>query len=188
MNNNEMEKKLLEDSIKEIIGCNISFNDYDIQEELKKLLYYKFANTEKLADFLDEIEEIRENYVDDPLTIWNDNENFVKLCDKQLDILSNELESAKSKDISLIILMVSSDIILEHLQEDMPNLKKIIEIYEKMKNENISVNYIGITNAILESLDKYYIQGIEDENELFKILNEDLEIFLNNNPAFKKYR
>lgn len=183
----ELEIQSLEISLTELLNREIDFKSENIKGILKIAIYEKFLTTEKLQNAMDDIINLQNLCVKELLTTDNNSSIICNLCNAQKTIINAEIEKSVAKDLSVLLNIISSDVMLEYFKDELPNLEKIIMIYEMMKDDNKDVTYFEVLGCMKEALDMTFIESITPD-ELFEVFNSELEKFLIENETIKEYR
>lgn len=179
-------KTLLEVTLTGIFRMEVEFEEGDYKEQFKKLLIKIFKKEEQLLNAHSEFLEIGE-YISGQVSYSDTNKGIVESsANIILNILDKEINQIKAVYYTIFEALVYFDFCTVAIENTIPNLKKAIEVIEKSKTEEDEDIFREIVDIMNNTINDNRIEDLDDD-EIFELLNDDLQINILDKPEYKKY-
>jgi hypothetical protein len=185
MENKEINLKNISEELKMITDCLVDLKKETARVVIKQIYYSCFLNKVKLEELFENLEYVGQES-DARFQKELNRDIASSSIDNVLALIDDEIKTAIDIDVALVMYLVSSKDIQIILKDDIPALLKISEMLDKMENKGADFPVGRICSILLNLIDETDLVDINFD-ELFEMMNDRLEIYIDNEEDFKKF-
>ena len=179
--------KNISDNLEKITGCPLILHNQSETMAIKRTIYSYIYNQKRLASLYYDIFDA-EMEIEDRLNNQENEEILGGLFDVIYNILNKEIDESIDLDIALIKYLLLDKGIQTALEDDIPNVIKLNNIYEKMESNNIDIDDLRYEefDYMFDFVDEVDLLELSID-EFFILFNDKIKEFMEQNEEFKKY-